>query len=523
MLLPGPGAAGAIYEALKRSEANYSRIVNTATEGIWVLGPDMRTTFVNARMAEMLGCSPEEVLGRLPTEFMFEEDVPDHLQRMESRRRGTSERYERRYRRVDGRAVWCLASGTPMVDEAGRFTGAFAMLADISDQKRAEEELEETARRKDEFMAMLGHELRNPLAPIRNASYILERLGSADPRARRAQEIIERQVSHISRIVDDLLDVSRIARGKISLTLERVDLVRITRMAIEDLRGELEASALSLTSRLPGEAVWVEGDATRLSQVVSNVVLNAIKFTDRPGRIRVEVLAPAAGGDLVTISVQDTGIGMTPETLARLFTPFEQADAGIARTRGGLGLALVKGLVSLHGGTVEATSEGLGRGSRVTIRLPALAAETARSSSAPELPAGKEISILVVEDNADAAASLQLLLELMGHRVRVATDGVAALTAARALRPEVIICDIGLPGGMDGYAVARAVRADPSLRAARLVALTGYGQARDRYLAQEAGFDAHMTKPANAATIERFLQGAACPSADTAGHLAADG
>lgn len=372
-------------------------------------------------------------------------------------------------------------------------------------------------------MAMLGHELRNPLAPIRNASYILERLGSADPRARRAQEIIERQVSHISRIVDDLLDVSRIARGKISLTLERVDLVRITRMAIEDLRGELEASALSLTSRLPGEAVWVEGDATRLSQVVSNVVLNAIKFTDRPGRIRVEVLAPAAGGDLVTISVQDTGIGMTPETLARLFTPFEQADAGIARTRGGLGLALVKGLVSLHGGTVEATSEGLGRGSRVTIRLPALAAETARSSSAPELPAGKEISILVVEDNADAAASLQLLLELMGHRVRVATDGVAALTAARALRPEVIICDIGLPGGMDGYAVARAVRADPSLRAARLVALTGYGQARDRHLAQEAGFDAHMTKPANAATIERFLQGAACPSADTAGHLAADG
>jgi len=357
------------------------------------------------------------------------------------------------------------------------------------------ESLELANRRKDEFLHMLAHELRNPLAPIRNALHLL-RLGPGDALAERTREMMERQVQHLARIVDDLLDVARITRGKATVRRERLDLGRLVYQAAEDRRAVLEGAGLALRVELPQVPVWVRGDRTRLAQVLGNLLDNAAKFTPAGGRVTVGLAADSDARQAV-VSVRDTGVGIEPPVLPYVFDVFTQADRSLDRSGGGLGLGLsvARGLVQLHGGTIEAASAGPGRGAEITFRLPLepeLPALTRTPHSVP--PPRKRLRVLVVEDNRDSAESLRLLLEAFGNEVAVAHSGPEGLAAAKAMRPDVVLCDIGLPG-LDGFGVAAALRQSPETAAARLIAVTGYGDEEDRRRSREAGFDVHLVKP----------------------------
>jgi PAS domain S-box-containing protein len=390
-------------------------------------------------------------------------------------------------------------------DDVNFFCAVANVLAVAIQRKRAEEALQDANRQKDDFLAMLAHELRNPLSPIRSAVHVLRRLGPKEPRIERAHGMIDRQVAHMTRLVDDLLDVSRIARGKISLHRDEVDLAQLVRLAGEDHRAMLETAGLTLTLTVPDQPIWVRGDPTRLAQTVGNVLHNASKFTNPGGHVSMEL---AADGSAAVLGVLDTGIGMEPKVLARIFEPFSQADHSLERTRGGLGLglALVKGWVELHGGTVRAASEGLGKGSAFTIRLP-LESEPRPLRTTPTSAAGgrRPCRVLVIEDNLDVAESMKVLLEIEGHHVAVAHTGPAGIETARQFHPEVVLCDIGLPGGLDGFGVAKLMRKDTALCSAYLIALTGYGQQEDRRRASDAGFDMHLIKPVDPAVLDRVL------------------
>lgn len=367
----------------------------------------------------------------------------------------------------------------------------------LEEQRQAQEALREADRRKDEFLAMLAHELRNPLAPVRNALHLL-RLRAGDPAATdRLREMMDRQVRHMTRLIDDLLDVSRINRGKVSLQRERLDLARLLQIAAEDHQARFDALGVELALSLPGTPAGVRGDPTRLTQIIDNLLENAGKFTGRGGRVTVNL--EAGSEQTWRLTVTDTGIGIEPAALPRLFDIFMQVDHSLDRGQGGLGLglALVKGLTELHGGTVTAESAGLGQGARFTLELPAEtepAAVIPRPVAVNPLKVG--LRVLVIEDNPDAAQSLSLLLEAYGCVVTLASSGAEGLAAVRKTKPDVVLCDIGLPG-MDGYRVARAVRAEALSHRTRLIALTGYGLDEDIRRAREAGFDRHMTKPAD--------------------------
>jgi signal transduction histidine kinase len=360
--------------------------------------------------------------------------------------------------------------------------------------------------RKDEFLALLSHELRNPLAPIRNSVHILERAAPGGEQARRAQRVIDRQVRHLTRLVDDLLDVARISRGKIVLRPERVDLTVLVREVAEDHRtvfanGGIELEIVAAVHPLP-----VNGDATRLAQIVGNLLHNAAKFTPRGGRAALSV--EAFGAELAAIRVRDTGEGIAPEALEHVFEPFVQANGTLDRTHGGLGLglALVKGLAELHGGTASAHSAGIGRGTEVTVTLPLVRAEDLRpraDAARPPVTASAR-RVLVIEDDVDGAETLRELLELHDHVVETAGSGPEGLEKARAFCPDVVLCDIGLPE-MDGFDVASAMRADPTLRSTALVALSGYAAPADVERASEAGFDRHVAKPVDIASLERIM------------------
>jgi PAS domain S-box-containing protein len=367
-------------------------------------------------------------------------------------------------------------------------------------------QLQEASRHKDEFLAMLAHELRNPLAPVLNGLHVL-RLSEGDRQAvEQARGMMERQVQHLSRIVDDLLEVSRFTRGKLTLRPERLDLARLVRVTAEDHRHVFERAGLGLDLGVPELPVWVHGDPTRLAQVLSNLLQNAAKFTGRGGRVAVRVGTDEARRQAV-LAVRDTGAGIDPDLLPRLFAPFAQADRSLERVKGGLGLglALVKGLVDLHGGEAHAASEGPGRGAEFTVRLPRQP-EPPALTAMPSTPGrtAKRLRILVVEDNQDAADSLRLLLELFGYDVAVAYSGPAGVKAAEDWQPDVVLCDIGLPG-MNGYEVAGALRRNPATANARMIAVTGYGSDEDRRRSEAAGFDAHLTKPADPAAIQELL------------------
>jgi two-component system CheB/CheR fusion protein len=421
----------------------------------------------------------------------------------------------------DFRAV--AADGSPRVlrarvevstfDEDGRPRVLTGVNQDITERKRTEEELqaatarlEETDRHKNEFLAMLSHELRNPLAPIRNSLYILDRATPGGEQARRAQAVIGRQVVQMTRLIEGLLDLTRMARGKAELQREVLDLNALTMRTVEDHRGGFVESGVDIVLPAATAEVWVNGDPTRLSQVIGNLLQNAAKFTPRGGKTTVSVEKDSARQQAI-VRVQDTGRGITPEVQRHLFEPFTQADVTIDRKMGGLGLglALARGLIEMHGGSVTATSGGVDKGATFTITLP-LEASGPVDAPRPSTNAGQTVRrVLLIEDNADAADSLREALQLAGHEVEVAYNGSEGIGKARAFQPEVVICDIGLPE-MDGYEVARAIRSDPELRRVRLVALTGYAGPDDIAKSKKAGFDAHLAKPLGMEEIERVLQ-----------------
>jgi signal transduction histidine kinase len=361
--------------------------------------------------------------------------------------------------------------------------------------RRQADALREIDRRKDEFLAVLGHELRNPLAPLRTAVEILTLKGDDPAVVAEARDMIERQTAQMTRLVDELLDAARIAQGKAQLRRERVELAALVGAAAGDHRAELEAAGLALAVEAPEAPLWVCGDATRLAQVVGNLLHNAAKFTDAGGRVSVRV---GQEDGMAALSVEDTGVGITPEILPRLFDVFAQAEASLGRSKGGLGLglAVVKGLVELHGGRVRAASDGPGRGARFTIWLPldSAPAPAPTASTHPPLPDGQRRKVLIIEDNEDAAGSLRLLLSLRGFEVTVAHGGPEGLEQARRSPPDAVVCDLGLPG-MSGFEVAQALRADPATAPLLLVCVSGYGQEEDQRQAREAGFDAVMVKP----------------------------
>jgi two-component system CheB/CheR fusion protein len=371
--------------------------------------------------------------------------------------------------------------------------------------RKAAETLAEVDRNKNQFMAVLSHELRNPLAPITNSLYILDHAVPGGEQANRAQAVIGRQVGQLARLVDDLLDVTRISHNKIPLQRQRLDLNELVRRTLEDHRPQFEANEVLIELAPAPKPVLVSGDRNRLAQVVGNLLQNAAKFTGPGGRVRA-IVSVDSEGKLAVVRVADTGVGMAPEMLARLFQPFSQADATLDRSKGGLGLglALVKGLVELHGGTISAHSAGLGQGAEFVVRLPLALEETATDAPAlPRAPGGRR-RVLIIEDNIDAADSLREALEFSEHEVEVAYNGPAGIAKARKYKPEVVFCDIGLPG-MDGFDVARAFRADDALRGTYLVALSGYAQPEDVLRASEAGFDQHLAKPPSLERLEQAL------------------
>ena len=397
----------------------------------------------------------------------------------------------------------------PIFDANGAVSGIFVEGSDVTARKLVEDELRAANRQKDQFLAMLAHELRNPLAPIMTAAQLLK-LGRLDAKsAANASEIIVRQAEHMTDLVNDLLDVSRVTRGLVTLEKEELDLNAIVAAAVEQVRPLIDARRHALTLQLSGQPARVIGDRTRLVQVISNILNNAAKYTAPGGRI---VLSVAADADRVTVAVRDNGVGISPEVLPYIFDLFTQAERTPDRSQGGLGigLALVKSLIALHGGTVHARSDGLGQGSEFSIclpgvvRPPAAAPDPAAAGSADTVPDNGNLRVLVVDDNADAAQMLAALLEVQGHAVSVEYDARGALARARSEHPDVLLLDIGLPD-MDGYELARRLRAQPENAGATLVALTGYGQKQDRQEARQAGFDHYLVKPADLNEVNEVL------------------
>ena len=377
--------------------------------------------------------------------------------------------------------------------------------ADLIERSQAEESLRQADRRKDDFLAMLGHELRNPLGIISTSAQILRRLAVSAPRPEELRDIdiIERQVTHTSQMLDDLLDISRISTGKIQLKKQCWDLRDIVRQTVEDYRERFVESSVGLELHLPDRAVSIMGDRTRLAQVLGNLLHNAYKFTDKGGRVNVKLQAEKQ--ETAALSVADTGMGMEPEALGWVFEPFRQADRTLDRSLGGLGLglALVKGMVQLHNGEVVASSDGVGRGSTFTIRLPTDDAEPPPALS-PELEVENISSrVLIIEDHRLAARNVRLLLEMSGYIVETAYSGPHGVELARKFRPDFVLCDIGLPG-LDGYGVATALRLDVGLTKACLIALSGY--AEDERRAQQAGFNAYILKPVDIGELQKLIK-----------------
>jgi len=381
----------------------------------------------------------------------------------------------------------------------------------LAERERDAAELLANDRRKDEFLAILAHELRNPLAPLRNSLHVLRLTSYGDPAVRQAGEIMERQVDHLVRLVDDLLEVSRITRGTIEIRRDRVDVASVVRGAVETSRPLIDAAGHRLAVSLPNPPLVVDGDPVRLAQILSNLLNNAAKYSDKGSDIR---LTARREGEEIVFRVEDTGIGIAPEMLPCVFELFTQIDRRANRSQGGLGigLTLVKTLVELHGGSVEARSAGLGRGSEFVVRLP-LAGDSAATDACPAEAATPGAlarrRVLVVDDNRDAADSLATVLRMSGAQVRVVHSGAEALHVLEAARPAIVLLDIGMPG-MDGYEVARRIRERPGFADVRIVALTGWGQDEDRARSRAAGIDHHLVKPADIEALHALLvEGAA--------------
>jgi PAS domain S-box-containing protein len=481
-------------EMLRGTLQRFYSVLSSMDNPVLLVTNEGRIEFVNPALCKAFGLkeSPDELVGQSAIKLVQRtENRPDNA--IARTQEIISQNQPVKGEEVvlpDGRTF--LRDFVPLAVE-GEPRGRLWLHFDITERKRNEEALREEDHRKAEFLAVLSHELRNPLAPIRNSLHLLERSAPGSKQATHAVEVIRRQTEHVTRLIDDLLDVTRISRGKIFLKRAWVDLRDIVRRTTDDLRSLFVQAEINLHVDDACGPVMITADPTRIAQVLGNLLQNAAKFTPAGGTTTVTL---AAKGDHAELRVRDTGVGMKPEKIEHMFAPFVQAEMTLARTKGGLGLglALVKGLVEMHGGIVEARSDGVERGSEFLVRLPlaGIGMEAGRERLAGAKAAPREI--LVIEDNLDAGQTLAEVLELEGHHVRVARDGRSGLELAHKQHPDVVLCDIGLPD-IDGYEVARALRRDEDLRGTHLVAVSGYAQPEDRKAARDAGFDAHLAKP----------------------------
>ncbi|MDI1484186.1 response regulator [Polyangium sp. y55x31] len=497
---------------LAQVEIHLQRLTDALDVGVFRATPDGELLSCNPAFLRIVGRSSlEEARAGSVKEFLSPPGQADKVRDTESGR--AMAKREMEVRRPDGSSIWARVSER-VGEEDGR-TVVDGLVEDISERKALEEglrarteELQEADRRKDEFLAMLAHELRNPLAPILNAATIVryKTVALADTNVQGACVIIERQVTTLSRLVDDLLDVSRVSQGKITLHPEIIDLKMAVTQAVEMVRPLVESRKQALAVQLPSAPVQVRADLTRLTQVFTNLLNNAAKFTPQGGQLG---LTATRKGAEVIVRITDTGVGIDAALLPRIFDLFTQGDVSLDRTQGGLGvgLTLVKRLVEMHGGAVMAESAGVGEGSAFTVRLPASNADAGDhdSASREDVEGPEGLRVLVVDDNRDSAETLSLLLDMLGHEVAQAHDGPSALELARSFRPTVVFLDLGLPG-MDGYEVARQLRREPWGKETFVVALSGYGRDEDREQSRMAGCDLHLTKPPDFDVVRQILQ-----------------
>jgi PAS domain S-box-containing protein len=485
--------------ALAEREQQFQVLADNIPALCWMADATGTVLWYNSRWYEYTGTTPEAMQGEGWRSVVDPKVLPDVLERWHASI-ASGMRFEMVFtlRGADGTPRPFLTRSAPVRDAAGQVMRWFGTNVDISEQQAAQDSLRQADRRKDEFLATLAHELRNPLAPVSNAVTLLKSKGD-DPQTREwASTIIERQAQSMARILDGLLDVSRITRGTLTLQKQRVSLASVLDNAVEVAQPLLTTHRHQLTSTLRPQTIEVEVDPLRLSQLIGNLLINAAKYTDPGGRIE---LSAVVMDQRVTVSVKDNGIGLEPASIGQIFQMFSQVKSALDRSEGGLGigLAVVKGLAELHGGSVEAQSQGLGQGSTFSVhlplapRLPAAAPQSALSAR-DEVAAVSQRRVLVADDNKDAATTLQAILELDGHEVHVAHDGQSALEMAERLQPQIAILDIGMPK-LNGYEIARRIRSADWGPGMRLIALTGWGQEGDRRRAFAAGFDAHLTKP----------------------------
>ena len=497
-----------LEDELRRSEEKFRLLVGGIRDyAVFMLDPEGRVATWSEGAESIKGYKAEEIIGQHFSRFYPPELIERKVPQMELEVAARVGRFEDEGWRLrkDGTAFWANVIISALYDSRRQLRGFAKVTRDMTERRRVVA-LEESERKMNEFLAMLGHELRNPLAPIRNALDLMRIQPTGDSRDEWARSVIDRQLTQLTRLVDDLLDVGRISSGKIALHKEPIHVNAAVQRAIEASRPLADASRHTLDVRFSPEPLSVDGDLTRLSQVVLNLLTNAIKYTPAGGRIEVDV---AREGESAIVRVKDTGIGMSPELIPTVFDLFIQGERSLDRSEGGLGigLTLVKRLVSLHGGTVSVHSDGPGCGSEFAISLPALAQSSAPREPQPAVPvapAHRASRVLVVDDNRDSADTLAALLEAWGHDVRTLYDGPSAIAAVAEFQPKVVLLDIGLPK-MNGYEVAAHLRKSANGRSLILVAFTGYGQDEDRRRVREAGFDYHLVKPLEPVELEKIL------------------
>jgi PAS domain S-box-containing protein len=497
-------------EAVRESEQRFRLLVESVRDyAIFMLSPEGIIESWNSGAQFIKGYSAQEVIGRHFSMFYRPEDLATGLPARELETAlavGRAEEEGWRVRR-DGSVFWANVVIAPVYDAARQLRGFAKVTRDMSERRRLHE-LENSSKRMSEFLAMLAHELRNPLAPIRNAITILQLEPSPSPMVRSSRDMIDRQLSHMTRLVDDLLDVGRLTTGKIRFKAETVSYGQVVARSVEAVRPLMDARRHQLTVDMPDSGLWVQGDATRLAQVLQNLLTNAAKYTPEGGLIELKVWQE---GTQLHTSVRDNGAGLTAQAINQIFELFSQGDAQTAAKESGLGigLTLARSLVEMHGGALGATSAGPGQGSTFSFFLPNAGTAGSSASDAPAPP--PSATIMVVDDNRDAANSLAEILRLMDCQVKVAYDGPSALELARKQLPQVLMLDIGMPN-MNGYEVLAALRAMPGGGRVTAAALTGYGTDEDKSRATAAGFDAHLTKPLDFSALQEFLQSAGVTS-----------
>ena len=495
-----------------RGETEFHHLLDTLPAGAYTCDADGLITYFNEHALELWGRAPKlnDPIDRFCGSFRLlaaDGTAIPHDQCWMARALKTRREYDGEIviERPDGERRTVLAHVNPIRDGSGEVLGAVNVLVDITDRKHAEDIVKTADRSKNEFLAILAHELRNPLAPIRNAVQILNREGALAPESQWAVSAIERQVRQMARLIDDLVDVARITSNRLELRKERVDLAAVLRSAVETSSMLLKAGGQEFTVALPEESIYLDADPVRLAQAVSNLLSNAAKYTEHGGRIWL--IAERRGGEAV-ITVRDTGVGISPAMLSHIFEMFTRGEQSQVRTLGGLGigLTLVKRLVEMHGGTVAAESAGQDMGSTFVIRLPAAESSPGQPPTADgSLPSGaSSLRVLIVDDNRDAADSLAMLLRITGNEIRTTYDGLEALQVASDFRPEVVLLDIGLPK-IDGHEVAQRLRREAWGQRICLIAVTGWSDESDRARSRAAGFDHHLVKPLDTSHLAKLL------------------